>query len=126
MHEARIGDRYLFCSDGLCGVVRFETLQDTMAAGQDPADTCELWCSWRCVAADPTTSPTCIIAGVVDASSITTDTVPIVTGATSTPKHLARPGLARRARMTAEVTTTDPPTTAGRDEPAKTVPTPAA
>ena len=36
MREARIGDRYLLCSDGLSGVVSFDTLPDTLAAGKDP------------------------------------------------------------------------------------------
>ena len=41
MREAKLGDRYLLCSDGLSGVVSFGTLQDTLAAGKDPAATCE-------------------------------------------------------------------------------------
>src|SRR3954453_6794200 len=41
MRESRVGDRYLLCSDGLSGVVSFETLQETLAAGDPPGVTCE-------------------------------------------------------------------------------------
>ena len=36
MRESRVGDRYLLCSDGLSGVVSFETLRDTLADGDPP------------------------------------------------------------------------------------------
>src|SRR4051794_15606094 len=41
MRESRVGDRYLLCSDGLSGVVSFDTLRDTLAAGDPPGTTCE-------------------------------------------------------------------------------------
>jgi protein phosphatase len=36
IRESRVGDRYLLCSDGLSGVVSFETLQETLGAGDPP------------------------------------------------------------------------------------------
>ena len=36
VHEARPGDRYLLCSDGLSGVVSDETLRETLATIEDP------------------------------------------------------------------------------------------
>ena len=37
VREARAGDRYLLCSDGLSGVVSEATLQETLATAEDPA-----------------------------------------------------------------------------------------
>ncbi|MDP8909361.1 MAG: protein phosphatase 2C domain-containing protein [Chloroflexota bacterium] len=36
IREARLGDRYLICSDGLSGVVSEQTLRDTLAGADDP------------------------------------------------------------------------------------------
>lgn len=82
MREAKLGDRYLLCSDGLSGVVSFGTLQDTMAAGKDPAATCEqlVHLALRSGAPD---NVTCIVADIVDAVGTPTDTVPVVVGAAS-------------------------------------------
>ena len=38
IREARAGDRYLLCSDGLSGVVSDETLADTLRAYRDPRE----------------------------------------------------------------------------------------
>ena len=48
MRESRVGDRYLLCSDGLSGVVSFETLRETLAAGDPPGATCERLSWFRC------------------------------------------------------------------------------
>ncbi len=40
MREARLGDRYLLCSDGLSGVVSYDTLRETLDSGADPAASC--------------------------------------------------------------------------------------
>ncbi|WP_336921509.1 PP2C family protein-serine/threonine phosphatase [Aquipuribacter sp. SD81] len=41
VREGRPGDRWLLCSDGLSGFVSHDTLHDTLAAGDPPAQTAE-------------------------------------------------------------------------------------
>jgi serine/threonine protein phosphatase PrpC len=102
MREARIGDRYLLCSDGLSGVVSFETLRDTLAAGKDPTKTCELLVQLALRSGAPD-NVTCIVADVVDAGGPPTDTVPTVVGAAST-RRQPRPATASPAERAAELT----------------------
>ena len=65
MREARIGDRYLLCSDGLSGVVSHDTLCDTLAAGLDPAAACAALVQLALRSGAPD-NVTCIVADVVD------------------------------------------------------------
>lgn len=65
MREARIGDRYLLCSDGLSGVVSLETMQETLAVLADPASTCEHLVHLALRAGAPD-NVTCIVADVVE------------------------------------------------------------
>jgi serine/threonine protein phosphatase PrpC len=102
MREARIGDRYLLCSDGLSGVVSFETLRDTLAAGKDPTKTCELLVQLALRSGAPD-NVTCIVADVVEAGGPPTDTVPAVVGAAST-RRQPRPAAATPAERAAELT----------------------
>ncbi|HYJ74205.1 MAG TPA: PP2C family serine/threonine-protein phosphatase [Kineosporiaceae bacterium] len=81
MRESRVGDRYLLCSDGLSGVVSFETLRDTLAAGDAPGVTCERLVALARRAGAPD-NVTCIVADVVDERS-TADAAPSVVGAAS-------------------------------------------
>ncbi len=81
MREARVGDRYLLCSDGLSGVVSFETLQETLADGQPPGATCERLVALARRAGAPD-NVTCIVADVVDEPS-SADAAPSVVGAAS-------------------------------------------
>lgn len=81
MREARSGDRYLLCSDGLSGVVSYDTLRDTLAAGTDPAGTCEALVSLARRGGAPD-NVTCIVADVVPAGS-PTESAPTVVGAAS-------------------------------------------
>lgn len=64
VREARVGDRYLLCSDGLSEVVRDDTLAETMAAGADPAATCEQLVQLALRGGGPD-NITCIVADVV-------------------------------------------------------------
>ncbi len=82
MREARVGDRYLLCSDGLSGVVSPETLQETLAAGADPGPTCESLVQLALRGGAPD-NVTCIVADVVDEATLA-DVAPSVVGAAST------------------------------------------
>jgi protein phosphatase len=81
IRESRVGDRYLLCSDGLSGVVSFETLQETLAAGDPPGATCERLVALARRAGAPD-NVTCIVADVVDEPA-SADAAPSVVGAAS-------------------------------------------
>src|SRR3954452_1305232 len=81
IRESRVGDRYLLCSDGLSGVVSFETLHETLAAGDPPGTTCERLVALARRAGAPD-NVTCIVADVVDEPT-TADAAPSVVGAAS-------------------------------------------
>lgn len=104
MREAKLGDRYLLCSDGLSGVVSFETIQDTMAAGKDPAPTCEQLVQLALRSGAPD-NVTCIVADIVDAAAgVPTETVPVVVGAASMHQPVRSSG-GSAAERAAELTT---------------------
>ncbi|HET9656142.1 MAG TPA: PP2C family serine/threonine-protein phosphatase [Kineosporiaceae bacterium] len=90
MREARIGDRYLLCSDGLSGVVSHDTLRDTLDAGSDPASTCEAFVALARRGGAPD-NVTCIVADVVPAGS-PTDSSPAVVGAATLRQQRRAPG----------------------------------
>jgi serine/threonine protein phosphatase PrpC len=81
MRESRVGDRYLLCSDGLSGVVSFDTLQETLGSGDPPGVTCERLVALARRAGAPD-NVTCIVADVVDEPA-TADAAPSVVGAAS-------------------------------------------
>ena len=81
IRESRVGDRYLLCSDGLSGVVSFDTLQETLGAGDPPGATCERLVALARRAGAPD-NVTCIVADVVDEPS-SADAAPSVVGAAS-------------------------------------------
>lgn len=56
MREARAGDRYMLCTDGLSDPVSQETILDALQI-EDTAEAPTGSSSWRCAAAAPTTSP---------------------------------------------------------------------
>ncbi len=98
MREARIGDRYLLCSDGLSGVVSVDTLQDTLAEMADPAQTCETLVELALRAGAPD-NVTCIVADIVD-DAASGDSGTFVVGAASL--HQPRRGLSRSRSSAAE------------------------
>jgi protein phosphatase len=89
IREARIGDRYLLCSDGLSGVVSTETLRDTLAESADPLLTCENLVQLALRAGAPD-NVTCIVADVIE-DAAQGDTGSFVVGAASL--HQPRRGL---------------------------------
>jgi len=107
VREARIGDRYLVCSDGLSGVVSFETLQETLAQGKDPATTCDLLVQLALRAGAPD-NVTCIVADVVDATDSTPETMPAVVGAASAHQPVRTTPASSAAERAAELTAVVP------------------
>jgi protein phosphatase len=65
IREARAGDRYLLCSDGLSGVVSDETLRDTLEAYRDPRECADRMIELALRGGGPD-NITCIVADVVD------------------------------------------------------------
>jgi serine/threonine protein phosphatase PrpC len=65
IREARAGDRYLLCSDGLSGVVSDETLAETLRAYPDPRECADRMIELALRGGGPD-NITCIVADVVD------------------------------------------------------------
>jgi protein phosphatase len=65
VREARAGDRFLLCSDGLSGVVSDETLAETLAAYRDPRECADRMIELALRGGGPD-NITCIVADVVD------------------------------------------------------------
>jgi PPM family protein phosphatase len=65
IREARAGDRYLLCSDGLSGVVSDETLADTLLSYRDPRECADRMIELALRGGGPD-NITCIVADVVD------------------------------------------------------------
>ena len=89
MREARVGDRYMLCSDGLSGVVSAETLQETLAAQAEPGATAETLVQLALRAGAPD-NVTCIVADIVDEAT-RADVAPAVVGAASLQQAGRRP-----------------------------------
>jgi protein phosphatase len=65
VREARAGDRYLLCSDGLSGVVSHDTLAATLASGETPDETCDRLVALALRGGGPD-NVSCIVADVVE------------------------------------------------------------
>jgi protein phosphatase len=65
VREARAGDRFLLCSDGLSGVVSDETLAETLRAYRDPRECADRMIDLALRGGGPD-NITCIVADVVD------------------------------------------------------------
>ncbi|MDQ1538325.1 MAG: family protein phosphatase, partial [Actinomycetota bacterium] len=65
MREARIGDRYLLCTDGLSGFVARETIEEILVQGESPGVTADRLVELSLRAGAPD-NVTCIIGDVVD------------------------------------------------------------
>jgi PPM family protein phosphatase len=80
VREARLGDRYLICSDGLTGVVSDPTLAEALAEHDSPAGCAEALVQMALRGGGPD-NITCVVAHVVDASTGDASTLPEVVGA---------------------------------------------
>jgi protein phosphatase len=83
VREARAGDRYLLCSDGLSGVVSRDTLEATMLRYDDPGDTCDALVQLALRGGGPD-NVTCIVADVVEVEAAPAG-APQVVGAAAEP-----------------------------------------
>jgi PPM family protein phosphatase len=84
IREAKVGDRYLLCSDGLSDVVTEETLHRTLAAIEDPSDVVIQLVDLANRAGGPD-NITCIVADVIDSatSALPPTDIAVVAGAVS-------------------------------------------
>ncbi len=81
IREARLGDRYLLCTDGLTDVVRAETLREALGDG-DPQDCADRLVALALRGGGPD-NVTCIVCDVVEDGH--GDDVPVVAGAVVDP-----------------------------------------
>ena len=82
VREARVGDRYLLCSDGLSGVVSKQTLHSTLSVG-DPQETVDALVELALRGGAPD-NVTCIVCDVAEAASGLAASEPIVGGSVAT------------------------------------------
>src|SRR5699024_5447421 len=102
--EARRGDRYLLCSDGLSGFVALDTIEEILTGGTPPGQAADDLVSLALRAGAPD-NVTVVVADVVDATSAPS-TQPQVVGSAA----LRRPGKRTQdspAARAAELTRTD-------------------
>ena len=86
MRQARLGDRYLICSDGLSDYVARDTIEEVVRAGDSPNDTASRLVDLALRAGAPD-NVTCVVGDMVDASDGSTQ--PVVVGAVAErrPEH---------------------------------------
>lgn len=106
VREARSGDRYLLCSDGLSGVVSAETLAEALTIA-DPQDCSDRLIELALKGGGPD-NVTCIVADVVDVDFGEHD--PIYGGAAGDGRADPPPGDSAAARASAATLTRSEPT----------------
>jgi protein phosphatase len=108
-------------------VVSHDTLEQTMAAGRDPASTCEQLVQLALRSGAPD-NVTCIVADVVDTAAASTETVPLVVGAAAQrpQPRTRRPGEGATPAERAAELTSDRPTPEAPGAPDDEEPSPAA
>jgi PPM family protein phosphatase len=117
VREARPGDRYLLCTDGLTGPVgRLETLQEALAIA-DPQEACERLVQLALRGGGPD-NVTVVVADVVDGRGASGQ--PVVGGAAAEKPQDPPPGMGEgaAARARAVERRVAPPAPAGDPEPA--------
>jgi serine/threonine protein phosphatase PrpC len=99
VREARVGDRYLLCSDGLSGVVSEETLRETLAGNARPEDAVERLVELA-LRGGGTDNITAIVADVVDVDA-NPSAVPVVVGAAASGSNRRSGGSSAAAKAAA-------------------------
>ena len=105
IREARKGDRYLLCSDGLSDVVSATTLLETLASGTSPQACADRLIELALRGGGPD-NVTCIVADVVDLSD--GDDLPIVGGAVTDRAETMDSGSNSPAARAARMSTPEP------------------
>jgi protein phosphatase len=96
MREAKLGDRYLLCSDGLSGVVSAETLHRTLSTVAEPDQAVIQLIDLANRGGGPD-NITCIVADVVDSAKArrAPSEVPVLAGAASNGRGVPQQPMAR-------------------------------
>lgn len=103
--EARLGDRYLLCSDGLSGFVALDTIEEILAGGTPPGRAAEDLVSLAMRAGAPD-NVTVVVADVVEAGTAPS-TQPQVVGSAALRRPRARVDNSPAGRAAALTRTTD-------------------
>src|SRR3954469_14017931 len=106
VREARPGDRYLLCSDGLSGVVSDETLATTLTTYKDPRECADRLIDLALRGGGPDNIP-CIVADVVNVDF--GEDAPIVGGAAGDGRDISPPPDSAAARASATTLTRTAP-----------------
>jgi serine/threonine protein phosphatase PrpC len=106
VREARPGDRYLLCSDGLSGVVSDETLATTLSTYADPRECADRLIDLALRGGGPD-NITCIVADVVNVDF--GEDAPIVGGAAGDGRDISPPPDSAAARASAATLTRTAP-----------------
>jgi PPM family protein phosphatase len=106
VREARPGDRYLLCSDGLSGVVSDETLATTLTGYPDPRECADRLIDLALRGGGPD-NITCIVADVVNVDF--GEDAPIVGGAAGDGRDISPPPDSAAARASAATLTRTAP-----------------
>jgi protein phosphatase len=112
MREARVGDRYLICSDGLSGFVARETIEEILMQAQPPGVTADRLVELAMRAGAPD-NVTCIIGDIVDLDKDEAPSMaPEVVGAaaerrTTTTRALSATPAAKAAALSREASGAD-------------------
>jgi PPM family protein phosphatase len=117
MREARLGDRYLLCSDGLSDVVTEQTMHKTLVTFPDPDQAVAQLIDLAIRAGGPD-NITCIVADVVDTVSgpVPPSTATVLAGAAAAGDGRPRP-LSDSPAGRAHLLTAEPRSAAGPAEP---------
>jgi PPM family protein phosphatase len=99
VREARVGDRYLLCSDGLSGVVSEDTLRETLAGNPRPEDAVERLVELALRGGGPD-NITAIVADVVEVDA-NPSAVPVVVGAAASGANRRSEGSSAAAKAAA-------------------------
>lgn len=83
VREAVVGDRWLLCSDGLSGVVSFDTISEVLSTTAEPEECCSQLVELALRAGGPD-NVTCVVADVVDSEERLGTTDAQIVGAAGT------------------------------------------